>query len=115
MVIRRFDLQILHIKDFIWVREIGSNRYLTDEYVFLDFYIIGRIQGRPTIVYITREVHVVDSLKVKMLIGVNVFKSESIIFNFRRKILIIKSCQNLIADIHVFIKDNIRVRRVVRA
>jgi hypothetical protein len=72
----RPDLEIHRMKDPITVRGIGTAKYPTDEYVILNIYIPGVVNGKIEVVQITAEVHLVRSLKARLLIGVDVLDSE---------------------------------------
>ena len=79
----RPDLEIHRMKDPITVRGIGTAKYPTDEYVILNIYIPGLVNGKIEVVQITAEVHLVRSLKARLLIGVDVLDLEGMDISFR--------------------------------
>ena len=62
----------------ISVRGISSNYYLTSEYILLEIYFLGIRSGMDIRAKIIREVHLVDGLKAKMLLGTNIIGLEKI-------------------------------------
>ena len=62
----------------ILVRGISSNYYSTNEYILLEIYFLGTRNSMDVRAKITREVYLVDGLKVKMLLGTNIIGPEKI-------------------------------------
>ena len=60
------------------VRGIGSSHHSTTEYVNLDIYVPGKHNGRYVDALIQRPAFVVDNLRAKMLIGMDILASEDI-------------------------------------
>ena len=62
------------------VRGIGSNRHTTAEYVNLDIYVPGHhsSDGRPVEALLKHMAFVVDNLRAKMLIGMDILAAEDI-------------------------------------
>ena len=111
----RPDLEIHRMKDPITVRAIGTAKYPTDEYVILNIYMPGLVNGKVEVVQITAEVHLVRSLKARLLIGVDVLDSEGMDISFRDRSLTVNGEEGWKTSIHVHAKDNTRVRCKVRA
>ena len=81
------------------VRGIGSARHATDEYCLLDLYIPGMAIGKASVAHIRREVHIVENLKAKMLMGVDILGPERMSIDIGEEKLLIRSCDGLTADI----------------
>ena len=62
----------------ISVRGIGSNHYSINEYMLLEIYLLGTRNGKDIRVKITREVYLVDGLKVKILLRTNIIGPKKI-------------------------------------
>ena len=77
-------------------------------------YIQDTIDKRKVTTHLRREVHVIDNLKTKLLLSMNVMSFERMIIDMNLKQLIIKSCQSLIVKLEIIVKNNIRVRRTLR-
>ena len=60
------------------VRGIGLARHSIDEYTVLDIYILGEVSGRKVKAYIRREVYLIDNLKIKILIGIDIIAPKKI-------------------------------------
>lgn len=68
-----------------------------------------------TVVSIIKKIYIVDSLKVNMLIEVNVLVLERMMLNINKKTVIIKNCQDVVATINVMFKKNLNIKRIVRS
>jgi hypothetical protein len=111
----RPDLVIKRINNPISVKSIGRDKYISNEYILLDFYIPGIANNRIKFVKITAEVHLVPNLKAKMLIGVNIIKAEDMDISFGSKTLTIAGENEWVTDIQIHAKDTYRIRRTVTA
>ncbi|SLM38909.1 probable transposable element [Lasallia pustulata] len=106
--------KILRVDRPIGVCGIGSTRYSSDEYVILDVFLDGTINDAPARAHMRREAHVVDSLKAKFLMGVDILAPERICLNLSEGKMVVRSCKDLVAPIQITAKDNVRVQRIVR-
>ena len=77
------------MKSLIIIRNIELIKYSIDEYVILNFYISDLINDQIEIIEITAEVHLVHNLKAKLLIEINIFKSEKMNIRFFKQLLIV--------------------------
>ena len=75
------------MKNSIIIRNIESIKYSIDEYVILNFYISDLINSQIKIIKITAEIHLVHNLKTKLLIEINIFKSEKMNISFFKQLL----------------------------
>ena len=97
----------------IRVRGIGAREHDSSEYTELDFYIHGKkADGTPAIAHFKREVHIVDDLKAKMLIGMDIMGPEGIALDPANKRLTVGSC-GIVAPLSVKSKGE-RVDRIMR-
>jgi hypothetical protein len=75
------------------VRGIGDREHDTSEYCDLDFYVTGTLDnGAPAVAHFKREVHVVDDLRAKVLIGTDILGPEAIVVDVARNQLVVGSC-----------------------
>ena len=70
------------MKNLITVQNIESTRYLTDEYVILNFYISDLVNDQIEVIEIIVEVHLVCNLKAKLLIDVNILDLKKMNISF---------------------------------
>ena len=70
------------MKNSITVQSIESTRYLTDEYVILNFYISDLVNSQIEIIEIITKVHFIHNLKAKLLIDVDILNSEKMNITF---------------------------------
>ena len=77
------------------VRGIGANKHTTSEYVNLNVYIPGHhaTDRRPVEAFLRRPAYVVDGLRAKMLIGMDVMTPESVDLVISKEIGYIGSCR----------------------
>ena len=75
------------MKNSIIIRNIELIKYSTDEYVILNFYISDLINDQIEIIEITVKVHLVHNLKAKLLIEINILKSEKMNISFFKQLL----------------------------
>ena len=73
------------------IRGIGTQVHFSDEFAVLTFYL----QGSNTITIITRELHIVDNLKIKMLLNTDIMSPGKNKFDFGSQQMIIGNCENL--------------------
>ena len=75
------------------VRGIGTSLYKTSEYTVVPFYLPGTINnGIKVIGCIRREIHLVDNLRTKILIGNDIISPEQIIIDIANKSARVGSC-----------------------
>ena len=58
--------------------------------------------------------YIVDDLKAKMLLSINILDFERININVDEEKLLIRSCNDLITNIKIKVKNNVNVRRTIR-
>ncbi len=75
--------------------ELEIARHMTDEYCVLDLYVPGTVKGQAAMAHMRREVHLVNDLKARMLMGMDILGPERILVDAGEEKLIIRSCDNL--------------------
>ena len=78
---------------FITVRGIGSNNYTINKYIIFDIYIFGIKKNKPVKAFIIKKAYIVDGLKAKMLVGIDIMGFELINISVARKTAHIGSCE----------------------
>ena len=109
------DIEIRKMASPITVRGLGSARHQTDEYVILPIYFPGKTKDGQEVTAKTapREIHLVDELKAKMLVGMDIMKPEGIDVLSSRSVASISSCK---VDVPIELKPKGRaVRQPVHA
>ena len=110
-----FENNIKKTSSPIPVRGLGNKVHYSSEYFVVDMYFQGVSNDVSSTAHIRREIHVVDDLKVNVLVGVDILAAESMLLDFGKKTLSIGSCQDLVTDIDILSKSEPNLRRVVRA
>ncbi len=63
------ELKVAKMASPLKVRGVGSTKHETDEYVSVTIYFPGQKERKEALAFITRELHLVDDLRAKMLLG----------------------------------------------
>ena len=92
------DMQISKMQTPMTVKGIGNRRHQADEYVKLKMYLPD---DKQRVALIERELHLVDDLSAKALIGIDIMKPESMTIDLGLDIMKIGSCKGLTVPITV--------------
>ena len=93
----------------ITVRGVSQGTYSCMEYTRLDIYLQGN-----SIALIHRDVHVVDGMKAKMLIGMDIIGPERIVIDTPQQIAIVGSSKNAKIPITTTPRSTERVARSIK-
>ncbi len=110
----RPDCEIYRTDISLSLRGIDSKTYQSNEYVVIPFYIPGYIDGEIQLIEIIAEVHIVDHLKTKILIDIDLIDTEEMIIDFIHRSLTFGDVLNFRTDIHVHAKDNVKIQRIIK-
>ena len=90
------ELELAHLikksQASITIKEVDTKRHFTNDYLLLDMYIENEIDEQKRIAHIKYKTHVIDNLKTKMLVEINIIASKRMIVNVNAHKLIINSC-----------------------
>ena len=76
----------------------------------MNMYIKRSVANKDALAHTRREVHVVDNLKIKLQLGMDLMVSERMTTDLVSKKLGFRSCKGLETTIEVTAKDSTRVR-----
>jgi hypothetical protein len=110
-----FSTKIIKMKVVINVCDIDNALHECKSYVILDFYFDDVIENNKVREHMRREFHIMNDLKCKLLMSLNIMISEETIINFADKTLIISICENMIVSIRINFKSNSQIRRVMHS
>ena len=100
----------------ITLRGIGTNRYSTNEWTTVSFFMKGKTpEGKPVMIKFTHDIHVVDNLKANLLVGMDILGPEGVIIDLPNESVIFSRCGNVSVPVQATARDNVRIRRVVRS
>ena len=105
---------IKKFKKFIIVKNIDIVKHIIDDYLLLFIYIKKQIDDQFVVVHFRREIHVINNLKIKLLLKINVMSSKRIIIDLNQRQFFIKNCQNLTIKLKIIVKNNVKIRRVIK-
>jgi hypothetical protein len=99
------------------MRDIDIATYNCFEYVTIELFIFNYIRNSRSkdIAKLTRQTHVVNNLRVKFLMNMNILESKKMILNISRRKMILSLCENLKIDIRVISKLDSRMKRIILA
>ena len=97
------------------VRGVGNKIVRTDEYVQIEMFVPGTIDGKPATGSFVMEAHIVDDLKANMLIGIDNLEPQGITIDFKTATANVGACDNLTMPINIHARAEAHVKRVVKA
>jgi hypothetical protein len=108
-------VSIVEMLASINVRDIENVLHQFSAYVMLDLYLDELFDDKKIRDHMRREFHVMNDLKCKLLMRLDIMISEEMIINLADKSLIILTCEKLIVSIRINLKPNSRIRRIVHS
>ena len=110
------DVKVQTLSDAINVRGVGNAMHQCNTFAVLDFFIPSKAaSGKAVLAQISREVHIVDRLKAKVLIGMDIIRPERMSANINTKLLTIRSCEGTIVPVTITPRPNSKVRRSIQS
>ena len=94
------DVYVAKISTPLKVRGVDTSKHETSEYVTIPIYLPGTDKNSsPILMYFRKELHIINSLRAKMIIGNNIIGPEGIIINLAHQKATIGSCDATISII----------------
>ena len=75
----------------IIIRDIDVNMHNVNEYIKLQIYLFDK----NDIIKVEKEFHIVDDFVIKTFIDIDIMKSEGIVFDIKKDVIIIDSYKNI--------------------
>lgn len=108
--------EIKNLISLISVREIKNKIHHFSDYVLMTAYVKKYLSNNTVVtIRFQREIHLIDDLKIKMLIDINIMSSEKIQLNLSNQTMRIDSCQNVTIKIYVIACQKSNLMRTVRS
>lgn len=109
------DTKIHHIEKSVIVRDIEIAIHNCFEYVNLKLFVSSVLKSEKfkEIAKLTRQVHVVNNLRTKFFMNMNILESKKIVLNIFRRKMIFTLCERFEINIRVTFKSITKVDRVV--
>ncbi len=86
------DILIKWISLLIMIQELRTETYYCDEYIILTIYLPD---NNNWLVIIIKEMHIINNLKIKMLIDINIFILKNISIMLSSRKAIVNNCDNI--------------------
>jgi hypothetical protein len=109
------EVNILNMFASINVRDIKNILHQFNSYVILDFYLLDIVDEKKVKEHIHREFHIVNEVKCKILMRLNIMISKEMTINLTNKSFVIFICENLVISIRINFKSNSRIRRIIHS
>ena len=87
---------------------------MINDYLILNIYIKEKIDFKNAIIHIHRELYIINDLKIKILLKMNIIIFKRIIIDINVKIFRINNYKNFIIDFNIIIKNNKRIRKILK-
>ena len=101
-------------KKTLKINNINTTTLFINEYIFVDFFIFDKIIHKVVIVRFTRYVYIVNNFKTNIFLNNNILKSKNIIFFVDKNKFIINNYDDFSILLTIIVKNNERVKRIVR-
>ena len=62
-----------------------------------------------------KNIHVMNNLKINLLINMNIFDFKDVIINILKKKIIFTKCGNIAVFIQIIARNNIRIQKIIRS
>jgi hypothetical protein len=96
----------------LYLRGIGNDLYRINEYIIISFYVKRNIREFLYLIDITAEIHVVNILKLKILISIDIVNIKKIFIDFRIRTLAINIIPEFSTNIRT-IRKNIKIIKII--
>jgi hypothetical protein len=100
------------MNSILYLREIGNNLYRINEYVIIFFYVYRKTREFSYLIEIIAEIHVVNILKLKILIAIDIVNIKKIFIDFRIRTLAINIIPEFNMNIRT-IRKNIKIIKII--
>ena len=108
------NAQIMRSNAELSVRGIGARTHKCTEYAVITLLIPSTIDNRLALASITHQLHIVDKLQAKILVGIDILGPEQAIIDVGQSRLTLPLCNNLQANLTITSKQH-QTTRVVLA
>ena len=89
MILNVIVRQIIHS---IKIRDIDEREYINFDYVNLNIYLENKLKKKSSIVHVKKNVYMINNLRVKILIDIDIICSKKMITNLQTRKFIIDNC-----------------------
>jgi hypothetical protein len=107
-------IEIYHINTSVTIRDIDTVTHCCFEYVSIEILILETTKivshDSREIAKLSRQAHVIDNLRAKFLMSMNILRSKEVILNISRRKMILSFCENL--KVNMRITSKMKSRRV---
>ena len=107
---------VLKMPKSLKIKNIKSSILTTSEYISTNFVISSEVNEKSTTVCFTRNLYIVNNLKVNMLLDNDILKSKNIFIHVNQKKLTVDNCGDFSTSLKIIVKnDDERIKRTIRS
>ena len=107
-----FFIAKIHKCALIFFREIKIIRYIFDEWINIEIYMREKTQTKKTF-FLLKKIYIVDDLKIKFLMNMNIISSKKIIISILEKHIHFKT-MNVSIFYETKTKNAIKIHRMIK-
>lgn len=114
-VIKKYSDIIIH-KTFksTQIRKINEQMHDNSKYVVMNLYILETIKKARILTHFTTKIHLMNNLKINILLKIDVLTSKKMILNFEQSKMTIFTCKEFVIDI-ITIRKIEKINKLMRA
>ena len=107
------NCQIRIILIFVMIREIDVVQHVSSNYVIFDLWLFDEKFNDLAIIHIIKKIHLIDELRINMLLNMNIQKFENMTIFISKRRLLIDNCVEFFVVVDIVSIDK-RVDRLIR-
>ena len=112
------NYQIYKTLIFVIMREIDAIQHVSSNYVLLDLWLFDNDFNNLIIIHITREIYLINKLRVNILININIQQSRNITISISKRRFYIDNCVEFIiiinvVDVKKHVDRLIRIKKII--
>ena len=97
----------------IKIKNIKFAMHDNSKYMILDLYILKKCRENSVIAHFKKKFHIINDIKINILIKINIIKLKQINLDFENKIITIFTCRNMQIFIN-FHRKKTSINRTIR-
>ena len=97
------------------INDIEFTTITINECISIDFSVSSKVNDKSVTTCFIRYVYLMNDLKINILLDNDILKSKNIVFHVKKEKLTINSCEDFFASLNVITKNDVRVKRTIRA
>ena len=106
--------EIKKMFSFIPIRGVANRIIKTNKYAVIKLYVNKIVNKKPAKVSFFMEIHLINELKLNLLIRNDIFKPQKIIIDYDRETVTFGCCKDVITFVDVRTKNSFNAKRTIK-